>query len=75
MWDREQYLLYDSLDDERQPSQILQNYWNSKWSQAEIEDTQRQLQKLRDDPILVTMGQQKVLEELTRRIQAVTNRK
>lgn len=75
MWDREQYLLYDSLDDERQPSQILQNYWNSEWSQAEIEDTQRQLQKLHDDPVLVAMGQQKVLEELTRRIQAVTNRK
>lgn len=74
MWDRQQSLVYDSAVDEQSPSKILLDYWNDQWSQSEIEDMQRQIQKLRDDPILLTMGQQSVLEELIRRVQIATEK-
>lgn len=74
MWDRQQSLLYDSAVDKHLPSKILLDYWNSQWSQPEIEDTQGQIQKLRNDPILLTMGQQSVLEELIRRVQIATEK-
>lgn len=74
MWDRQQTLLYDSTADQQPPSKVLLGYWNSKWSQAEVEETGRQLQELRDDPILPTMGQLGVLEELICRVRVATER-
>lgn len=74
MWDREQSLLYDSLADEQPPSKILKGYWKSEWSQAEVDEIQRQLQELRANPVLQTWGQQGVLEELIRRIQKATSK-
>lgn len=72
MWNREQSLLYDSVESQTAPSQILLDYWNSKWSQQEIDEMERQLRELRADPALPTLGQQGVLDELIRRIQSVT---
>lgn len=75
MWDREQTLVYDSMESKMAPSSVLLGYWKSKWSQQEISDIQAQLQELQADPVLPTLGQQGVLDELIQRIQSVIDNK
>ncbi len=70
IWNRDQALLYDSVESQAAPSQALLGYWNSEWSAREIDEIERQLRELRSDPVLPTLGQQEVLDELVRRVQA-----
>lgn len=69
IWDRTLRILYDSETDTGRPSEALLDCWRSRWTQEELDETQRLLETLRSNRQLAVLGQGHVLAELTKRIE------
>ena len=67
IWDRELNMLYDSAQSSDVPSTILVDYWESEWSEFEIESTQHQIQRLYNLESQENLGQSSVIEEIESR--------
>jgi len=71
IWDRNQEMLYDSTFTKKSPSQILRDYWNRTWGDAERRNAADAIAVLREKETKYRLGQGSAIDELEQMLSEV----
>lgn len=71
IWDRELHCLFDSARDMISPSVVLTQFWNSPWSEDELQNVRDAISHLRQMETNSHLGQGAAIDELERRIRSI----
>lgn len=73
IWNRVPEKVYDSREDFEAPSEVLNRFWFRPWSEEEYQTITRTIETLRKKEEKYHLGQMAAIDELDRRVQAVTH--
>lgn len=71
IWDRELHCLFDSARDMISPSGVLTQFWNSPWTEDELQKVQDAISYLRQMEVNSHLGQGDAIDELEQRLNSV----
>lgn len=71
IWDRELHCLFNSARDMISPSGVLTQFWNSPWTEDELQKVQDTISHLRQMEVNSHLGQGDAIDELEQRLNSV----